>query len=122
MELFELADVENFAHLPEIRRRIAGPEIGKDRSALIDVVGGRDALNLRRLHPMINLGPFLVVLGPAPGVDDRLPYLVLAVERGRHPGMPVFGIPEHDDAAVRMIGPFGYALDHRHAADRPNVI
>ena len=44
MELFELADVEDFAHLLEIRRRIAGPEIGKDRGALIDVVGGRDAL------------------------------------------------------------------------------
>src|SRR5260370_1294874 len=60
-ELFELADVEDFAHLLEMRRRIAGPEIGKDRGALIDIVGGRDARKLRRLHSMINLGPFLVV-------------------------------------------------------------
>ena len=59
MELFELADVEDLAHLLEVRGRIAGSEIGKNCGALIDVVGGRDALDLGRLHPMIDLGEFL---------------------------------------------------------------
>src|SRR5579864_2347069 len=70
MELFEFADVEDLAHLLEVRGWVAGSEIGKNRGALIDVVGGRDALDLGRVHAMIDLGPFLVILGPAPRVDD----------------------------------------------------
>src|SRR5271169_3945910 len=71
---------------------------------------------------MINLGESIEVLAPAVLEFPQLPQLALAVERQRHPRVPVLGVPEHHDAAVWMMG-FGWsALDHRKAPQRPAVV
>src|SRR6185437_15634095 len=113
MHLLQFADVEELSDVGGHGVGISAAEACEYRGAIVLYVDDILPDQHSRLHPVIDLGEVFEILAPARLEFPQLPQLALAIERHRHPWMPVLAVPEHHDAAVRMMGLGGSAFDHR---------